>query len=146
MKHYIIVLVLFYTVFAQEQNIPHELKILKEEMKEMKHYLHELKETIEIQNKVINGLTNQITKQEQEMTLQKEKIFDMNVKIELLNEASLFQMERIQTLTNQVDGIKNNATIYVQKLDLLAFFVSLDPNGVTALQYLRNYGAWIVNH
>jgi septal ring factor EnvC (AmiA/AmiB activator) len=144
MKNYILFFTLVFTsVLSQEQNIPHDIKILKEEMKEIKHYLYELKETINLQDKVINTLTNQIKTQEQEIaTLRTE----MNQKIELLNEGSLFQEERIKTLTKEVEGLQNNTRVYVQKLDLLAFFESLDPNRVTVLQYLRNYGSWIVNH
>ncbi len=154
MKNYILVfsvLVLFAlftsSVFAQEQitqeqNIPHEIKVLKEEMKEMKHYLHELKEIIDAQNKVISTLTGQMNAQELEITIQKNKISEMNQKIELIKTL----VKEVSSLNNEVEGLKNNSTIYVQKLDLLAFFESLDPNRVTVLQYLRNYGGWIVNH
>jgi chromosome segregation ATPase len=146
MKHIILLALTILSVLAQEQNIPHDIKVLKQEMKEMKHYLHELKELIQTQNKVIIELNQKVATQEEELTSQKEKISEMNQKIQLFNEGSLFQEERIKTLTKEVEGLKKNETIYVQKLDLLAFFESLDPNRVTDLYYLRNYGGWIINH
>ena len=147
MKQHIILLALIaLSALAQEQNIPHDIKVLKEEVKEMKHYLHELKGLMETQNKVIIELNQKIVIQEEELTSQKEWISEMNQKIQLLNERSQFQEVRIKTLVNDVEALKRNETIYVQKLDLLAFFESLDPNRVTDLYYLRNYGAWILNH
>lgn len=145
-QHIILLIVAILSVLAQEQNIPHDIKVLKEEIKEMKHYLHELKELIDTQNKVIVELTHKVVAQEGELTSQKENISKMNQKMQLLNEGSLFQEERIKTLSKEVEGLKKNETMYVQKLDLLAFFESLDPNRVTDLYYLRNYGSWIINH
>lgn len=145
MKYIFLATIIFAFVFAAEdQNISHELKILKEEIKEIKHYLHEFKNElrgiIDTQKEEINKLTHQIVNQGQ-------KISEMNIKIELLNEGSLFQEERIKSLSNQILELKNNSKIYVQKLDLLNFFKSLDPNRATDLWYLgSNYGGWLRDH
>lgn len=142
----IILLTLVYSILilAQEENVAHEIKIIKNEIKDMKHYLHELKGLVDDQEREIKILTQQIYKQNQEMSLQNEKISQLSTTVERLNQNLLDQEEQIKTTEIKIDNIVNNTNIYVKKQSLLGFFQSLDPNRVSVLSMMaNNYAFWI---
>jgi chromosome segregation ATPase len=124
------------------------MDILRNEIREIKYYMYELKNNLEIQNKQIQNLDQEIKNLHQTIKKHQDVIKKQENEIKYLIMKYQHQESEFKNIKDSFEQLKNetqnNMTKFVQESELLAFFQSLDPNRTSDLWYLgRNYAYWI---
>ena len=136
----------------------HEIEILRKEIKEIKYYLHELKLVLESQSKeieviqkksdvqgqTIDKLSNEIEDLNQVIDNQDKDIKSLQGKIQNQDREMVRQDEKINKVEGELNQMNLNMKNYLSKPEMTSFLSSVDPEGITALRYLRSdYIAWL---